>query len=108
MKLIDKLVKLTNKEEIKPFKIGGDDSTIYFEKNGYLYQKYGGSEDVVDWSIYEEWLNYEVEIIEEKKIENLPFDNNMKLTMMEVYYQLEKYNYKINEIIDKLNEVNHE
>ena len=49
-------------------------------------------------------LNEEVEIIEEeKKIpENLPFKNDMKLTIMEVYHELEKYNYKINEIIDYL------
>ena len=49
-------------------------------------------------------LNWEIEILEEEKNipENLPFKNDMKLTIMEVYHELEKYNYKINEIIDYL------
>ena len=43
---------------------------------------------------------------EEKEIENIPFDNEMTLTMMEMYRQLEKYNYKINELIDAVNSFN--
>lgn len=49
-------------------------------------------------------LNDEVEIIEEEKeIEKIPFDNEMEMSLLEMYHQLEKYNYKINELIDVVN-----
>lgn len=45
-----------------------------------------------------------LEIIEDKEIEEIPFNNGMK-EFIDVYHELERYNYKINEIIIVVNEL---
>ena len=105
MKIIDLLNKIANGEEA-PKKIKYDDD-IYIHVDNYCYYCQETNE-ILSQNIYAEFsrLNDEVEIISEKKeIENIPFDNEMPLTMMEMYHQLEKYNYKINQIIDVMNDM---
>ena len=102
MKIIDLLNKIANGEEV-PSKIKYDN--IIFELNKIDMTYENSNSDLSEFMVFDyRSLNEEVEIIEEeKKIpENLPFKNDMKLTIMEVYHELEKYNYKINEIIDYL------
>ena len=105
MKIIDLLNKIANGEEV-PKKIKYLNYEYEFNQVAEEYQRWF---DGVSYGLGEDRrldiiLDEEVEILEEeKKIpENLPFNNDMKLTIMEVYHELEKYNYKINEIIDYL------
>ena len=107
MKIIDLLNKIANGEEV-PEKIEYCRTNFYYDDNGKDYlsiqnQFNDGGISICKY-VFSGNLNDEVEILEEeKKIpENLPFKNDMKLTIMEVYHELEKYNYKINEIIDYL------
>ena len=95
MKVIDLLNKIANGEEVK-FKTKTDDCIYELTKGAYLYNITNKEE--TRWFIDERWLNEEVEIIEDKKIENLYYmgeDKTDKLIMIRD---------KINEIIDKLNE----
>ena len=95
MKVIDLLNKIANGEEVK-FKTKTDDCIYELTKGAYLYNITNKEE--TRWFIDERWLNDEVEIIEDKKIENLYYmgeDKTDKLIMIRD---------KINEIIDKLNE----
>ena len=69
MKLIDVLVKIANGEEVKPFMIDGERLEVKNYRdllaNGvYIVDEDG---DPVHWCIYKEWLNEEVEFIDEKK-----------------------------------------
>ena len=94
---------IKNGKAPKRFKYDSCVWTYNYESFAYRNGKNIKFEDYMDNGIMK-YLNDEVEIIEEKNIipENLPFKNDMKLTIMEVYRELEKYNYKINEIIDYL------
>ena len=63
-------------------------------KEGYINDRDG----IVNWVIDDEWLNTEVEIIEEEKeIEKLPID---ELYLTEA--QQENIVLKINELIDEI------
>ena len=67
MKLINVLNKLANGEKIPTFRFK-DIRYRYFMKNGFLcYQKYLVQPRPVEWQIYPEWLNKEVEIIESEE-----------------------------------------
>ena len=109
MKIIDLLNKIANGEEVpKRIKFYGKYyiwyNNRYTGNEGYCLEplKSDSNSFLEINTLYD--LNNEVEILEEEKNipENLPFKNDMKLTIMEVYHELEKYNYKINEIIDYL------
>lgn len=69
MKVIDVIKDLADGKEIKPFKIGiiefrvNNDQLQY--KNEYNKEHYSD----VEWLIYKEWLNEEVEIIEDEFID---------------------------------------
>ena len=110
MKVIDLLNKIANREEV-PKKIKWED-TIYayseYDKDylefPFSEEEYKGLFDMKD-SILTQYLNDEVEIIEEdKEIEEIPFNNGMK-EFIDVYHELEHYNYKINEIRIAVNEL---
>lgn len=95
MKVIDLLNKIANGEELHFYVITDNDFKIeYFYEKGKAL-RYDDDEDV-EWRISEDWLNCEVEIIEEedKKIEKLNIYNYTEHDIMT----------KVNEIIDKLNE----
>ena len=86
-------VEVIEEKEISIYNI--DNMKIAGEKAGEVYRR-----------LYEGFKKgWNAPIEEEKEIENIPFDNEMPLTMMEMYHQLEKYNYKINQIIDVMNDM---
>lgn len=96
MKVIDLLNKIANGEEVK-FKTKTDDCIYELTKGAYLYNITNKEE--TRWFIDERWLNEEVEIIEDKKIETIDYigygeDGDLQYQIID----------KINEIIDKLNE----
>ena len=63
MKLIDVLNKIANNEEIPVFRLK-DHRYKYFMKKGFLYQqKFDYDPKPVEWQIYYEWLNKEIQII---------------------------------------------
>ena len=112
MKVIDLLNKIANGEEVHFYVINNGFKTEYFYEKGKPL-RYDDDEDV-EWRISEDWLNCEVEIIEEdKKIEKLEIVHNGSAN---AYALLNEYGTKcgltkhskvmcdkINEIIDKLN-----
>ena len=102
MKVIDKLIKLAKGEEIKPFKIKDGKETIYFGACGKLF--YNDDSKMVEWFIYSEWLNQEIEIIEEdKKIEKIE-----GIYAVDHEWQSENNNIfvkKINKLIDEVNKL---
>lgn len=105
IKVIDLLNKIANGEEVKFNVINkGFKTEYYYEKGKPL--RYEDDEDV-EWRISEDWLNCEVEIIEEdKKIEKLWFSlYEMERVNEEVLTKIEN---KINEIIDYLEEKENE
>ena len=80
-------------------------------KTEYFYEKgkplrYDDDEDV-EWRISEDWLNCEVEIIEEdKKIEKIPYQFNLNYIDSKLdSYTKEEINNTINHIYDKINEI---
>lgn len=110
MKVIDLLNKIANNEEV-PKKIKIHDKVFTFDKT---YKRYI---DEYEWETLGEsvamdlCLNEELEIlcisdeiIEEKpkKIEEIPFNNGME-SFMDVYHELENYNYRINDLIRTVN-----
>ena len=113
MKVIDIMQKVANKEIFK-FRI--DDVNYYVDKSNYICEEDGTK---VEWYIDDEWLNMNAEIIEEdKKIEKLEIVHNGSAN---AYALLNEYGTKcaltkhskvmcdkINEIIDKLNEMEKE
>lgn len=110
MKIIDLLNKIAKGELEDKTKVKfGSEIYEFWEEDKKIHGRSSITYDFqknitrnLDW----DKLDDEVEIIEEEKeIENLPFDNEMSLTMMEMYHQLEKYNYKINELIDVINDM---
>lgn len=93
MKVIDIMVKVANGEKVR-FKIL-DDIEYYCEENQFLHNEYGKE---VEWLIDSDWLNKEVEIIEEeKKIEKLEYIENGDFIEVPSNQELMS---KINEIID--------
>lgn len=106
MKIIELLNKTAKGEEV-PKKIKYDGMIFDYQEDTYEYLCYEKNNfSLLGYDNPYDMLNDNVEIISEKKeIENIPFDNEMPLTMMEMYHQLEKYNYKINELIDVINDM---
>ena len=111
MRVIDILNKIANGEEVR-FKIDGE------EYHCFKYSNLWGEEEV-RWYISEDWLNEEVEIIEEdKKIEKIrelktfpsiddeeyAYEDGRRDKNVLIHNQIEKlFIDKINEIIDYLN-----
>ena len=114
MKVIDLLNKIANGEITKLHK---------FKWNGEVWEEYSKFEEMNNDKSYQEHkqngvsfmrfeyicdarnFNKEIEIIEEdKEIEEMPFNNGMK-EFIDVYNELEHYNYKINEIRIAVNEL---
>lgn len=90
MKVIDILNKIANGEEVK-FRILSEGDRYELSDGCYLYNETLCKD--VRWYIDENWLNEEVELIEEdKKIE-------------ELFFMGESENEKVNMLKDKLNEI---
>lgn len=113
MKVIDVLNKIANGEEVK-FRTKVDDCIYELTKGAYLYDI--TSKEETRWWIDEEWLNEEVEIIEDKKIEKIKIEQD---TPNSNFYIRDKNGTKcymtkhskiivdkVNGIIDKLNKEN--
>ncbi len=108
MKVIDMLDRIAKGEEVK-FKIIATCEVLNLTKDMHLFSI--THDEPVNWFIDEEWLNYEVEIIEEdKKIEKIGNNNYKwnyvydKKTPQAIVDNLELVREKINEIIDYLGE----
>lgn len=107
MKIIDLLNKIAKGEEVKPFEIYGE--KYYVNEEGYINDRDGN----VNWLIYDEWLNQEVEIIEEEKeIEKIKIDEQDRIQARSTGNFVYKVNqptkniiYKINELIDVINDM---
>lgn len=102
MKVIDILNKIANGEEVC-FKILSEGNVYELTDGANLYNKTQMKE--IRWWIDEDWLNEEVEIIEEdKKIEKLDFDwlQGWDEDSRE-YYSMKVLFEKIDEIIDYIN-----
>ena len=115
MKVIDAMQKITNGEEFR-FKILSEDRTYHVYKDSQVFDE--ENEDYVQWFIDYDWLNEEVEIIEEKKKPMKIYwnvdDDTYTTTVGHKDYKVNKddfeelsnmYRQKINEIIDVLNEM---
>ena len=116
MKVIDIMQKVANKEIFK-FRI--NDINYYVDKSNYICEEDGTK---VEWYIDDEWLNMNAEIIEEdKKIEKIQQRTDTGLFGSMVNDEIKvaeainkQANYlsdivsTINEIIDKLNEMEKE
>lgn len=96
MRVIDIFNKMANGEEVPHFEIFGTE--YYVSANGRLKDEDG---DEVEWVINDDWLNQEVQLIEDeelKKLEQitfLPYSDKVKsITILAE---------KVNEIIDQLN-----
>ena len=108
MKVIDLLNRIANGEEVPHFII--DEQEYYLGVDGFLKELYG---DEVEWTLDAEWLNTEVEIIEEaKEIEKFVNINITDTTMLGLVKSLnvlhKDYTNKINELIDVVNELKKE
>ena len=97
MKVIDILDRIANGEKLHFCVINEDFKIEYFyEKGKPLRDEY---DEDVEWRIGEDWLNCEVEIIEEdKKIKKIDYYDHLGVDLSQAVCN------KINEIIDKLNE----
>lgn len=85
MKVIDIYNKIANGEEVPKFRLN-DGRYEYYMKDGFLYQnKLDYREEEVEWYVYKDWLNREIEIIDDnfKDIEELEFheDNLRSVTV---------------------------
>lgn len=97
MKVIDIMQKVAN-GEIFEFKIGPE--KYYVDKDHNICESDGYK---LQWYIYSEWLNTEVEIIEDKKIETIdPIDYCHSTDTSKDMVLVEK----INEIIHFINKDN--
>ena len=106
--------KVANKEIFK-FRI--NDVNYYVDKSNYICEEDGTK---VEWYIDDEWLNMNAEIIEEdKKLEKLKNLNMTKIdinkkgqvygvTKEEMIADIKTLQNWVNEIIDKLNEMEKE
>ena len=111
IRVIDILNKIANGDEIKPFKLKGADGIIFFGECGKLLYK--DDKEMVEWFIYSEWLNQEIEIIEEdKKIEKIEIyedeDGHYFLNNRynKIYIRCDETDFmvdKFNELIDEIN-----
>lgn len=110
MKIIDMLDRISKGEEVK-FKIIETDEVLNLTKDMNLFSI--TFNEPVEWFLDEEWLNYEVEIIEEdKKIEKLEQMNSRDylenrdeyLSTKDIALDIETLRLWVNKIIDKLNE----
>ena len=102
MKVIDIMQKVANKEIFK-FKIDGE--LYYVDKSNYICEQDGNR---VEWYIDDDWLNMGAEIIEEdKKIEKIRQLCEYPHTDIYECWDIkeEMLVNKINEIIDKINEM---
>lgn len=110
MKIIDLLNKIANGEEVPHFKVG--EVEYFLNWKGCLLEREGGNQGYdTQWFIDKDWLNTEVEIIEEdKKIEKIEYitsDEDGDFTINGFAFDYEQKMQivdKINEIIDKLND----
>ena len=109
MKVIDILQKIAKGEEVPHFKI---DTIEYFvNANGFLTDQWG---EIVEWNIYSEWLDEEVELLEDtpKKIEKLHIeyepDFEKHCEKISAIPDEKSVALKINEIIDYINRGNNE
>ena len=102
MKVIDLLNKIANGEEVPRVKY--DDIEAYIGADGYLKDNYG---DNVEWWIDKNWLNTEVEIIEEdKKIEKIDLSEWAEITYQEDWEMLTKdFNRNCNLFVNKINKI---
>lgn len=99
MKVIDMLDRIAKGEEVK-FKIIETDEVLNLTKDMHLFSI--TNNEPIEWYIDEEWLNYEVEITEDKKIETIdPIDYCHSSDTSKDMVLVEK----INEIIKVLNEI---
>lgn len=113
MKVIDMLDRIAKGEEVK-FKIIATCEVLNLTKDMHLFSI--THDEPVYWFIDEEWLNYEVEVIEDKKIRKLDFIEENTFSkrqngMTSEDRRLLDSNFrelgnKLNEIIDKINEEN--
>lgn len=106
MKVIDFLNKMASDKEV-PNKIHYGGETFYY--NGAYYKcenkKFYENNRLEEFITYSTDLNKEIKLIEEdKEIEEIPFNNGMK-EFIDVYHELEHYNYKINELVIAVNEL---
>ena len=105
MKVIDLFNKIANGEEVR-FRLLCDGDIFELTKDCSLYNE--TQKEVVQWCIDEEWLNKEVEILEEEK--KIPDKLDVKLSLNDentincyTANNLEcDLAFKINEIIDYL------
>lgn len=99
MKLIDVLNKIAKGEEPR-FIL---DETYHIGKSGLLVDE---DDREVEWLIYKEWLNREVEIIEEdKKIEKIPlpsFEEFKNMSAEERYLITAKEYDLLDELIEEI------
>ena len=94
MKIIDLLNKIANGEEVR-FKI--DENPYHCYRYSNLYDEVEKEE--VKWYLSEDWLNEEVEVIEEdKKIEKIKVKSNFT-------HNQKKIVRKINEIIEEIEKI---
>lgn len=92
---LDKLPKKIKIEDTIYNLLIDEDNLIYYQNEECKYFMYS-------ISCFNE-LNEEVEIMEEdKEIEEISFNNGMK-DFIDVYHELEHYNYKINELVKAVN-----
>ena len=107
MKVIDLLNKIANGEAI-PKKIKLDNIIFIFQDGEYISNNGDGSCLDQFMCFYYRDLNKEVEIIEEdKKINNLIYYNKKDFDNLDEFVEITTRDIfdKINEIIDKLNEM---
>ena len=106
MKIIDLFNKIVKGEEV-PKKIKYQNKTFELDDRGiYLQTDEGcGYKTLLNYVNNISDLYYKVEVLEEdKEIEEISFNNGMK-EYIDVYHELEHYNYKINELIKAVNEL---
>ena len=104
------LMKIANGEIKDKTKVKFDDGIIYEfweedeELHGFLVdERRFGNSPIRLFRLGN--LSNKVEVLEEdKEIEEIPFNNGMK-EFIDVYHELEHYNYKINEIRIAVNEL---
>ena len=105
MKVIDLLNKIANGEEVpKKIKVFGDEFEFLYQSGDKTYFNNDGDylfSDVYDW---ENNLNSEVEIIEDKKIEKLDLILDEQFSNDELQVYIKETQEKVNEIIDYLEE----
>jgi hypothetical protein len=94
MKVIDAMQKITNGEEFR-FKILSENKTYHVYKDSQIFDE--EDEDYVQWFIDYDWLNEEIEIIEDKKIERITNKAFLNSPFGELVGE------KFNEIIDAIN-----